>query len=371
MTVGFSAEHDELRAVLRRFLEEKSTSEDVRRLVDAAEPYDQAVWEQMSAQLGLQGLVVPEEFDGAGFGSVELGIVLEEMGRALLISPFFGTVALAAQALILSGDEDAGHRWLPEIAAGAVTATVAIAEDDGAWVPVEPATTARRLGEEWRLDGTKSFVIDGVTADLLLVVARAEDGPGLFLVEPGAQGVTRTRVEWLDVTRELAVVELTDVVASRVQLSDGFEVWHSAFYDRALAALAAEQVGGAARTLEMAVDYAKVREQFGRPIGSFQAIKHKCAGLLIEIEAARLAAAYACDAVERPGRDASVAAAVAAAQCSSAYTLTAKECIQVHGGIGYTWEHDAHLHLRRAKASELLLGRPQLQRARLADLVGI
>ncbi|MFT4265256.1 MAG: acyl-CoA dehydrogenase family protein [Nocardioides sp.] len=370
MSVGSTTEHDELRSVLRRFLDEKSSSEDVRRLIASAETHDTSVWEQMSNQLGLQGLVIPEEFGGAGFGPVELGIVLEEMGRALLVAPYFGTVALAAQALVLCDDGDISRRWLPEIASGSVTATVAIAEDDGSWT-ADPSATARRDGDDWRLYGTRCFVIDGATADLLVVVAAAPDGPGVFVVEPGASGVARTRVEWLDLTRELAVVGFDAVRASRVSPSGGFAAWRSAFLDRALAALAAEQAGGAARCLEMAVDYAKVREQFGRPIGSFQAIKHMCARVLIEVEAAHLAAAYAGSAVVRPGREASVAATVAAAQCSAAYTSAAKECLQVHGGIGYTWEHDTHLHLRRAKASESLLGRPQLQRSRLADLVEI
>jgi alkylation response protein AidB-like acyl-CoA dehydrogenase len=372
MSFSFTEDHEHLRQVVRRFLQEKSPSHEVRRLMEDAGNRDDAVWRQMAEQLGLQGLAVPQAYGGAGYGPVELGIVLEEMGRVLLVAPYFSTVALAGQALTASGDEEAKRRWLPGIADGSLTATLAVAEESGAgeWTDVE--TTAAAKGDGWVVTGSKSFVVDGHTADLLLVVARVEGGGlGLFGIEGGAAGVTRSKSDALDLTRDLATVSLDEAPAVRVGSHEDAAPWLNAINDLVLAAVAHEQIGGAARCLELAVDYAKVREQFGRPIGSFQAIKHKCAELLLEVESGRSAAYHAGEAVSMPGTEASIAAALAKAHCSAAFTRAAKECIQIHGGVGYTWEHDAHLYLRRAKSSELLFGTPLRQRARLADLVGI
>jgi alkylation response protein AidB-like acyl-CoA dehydrogenase len=269
----------------------------------------------------------------------------------LLPSPFFATVALAGQALTASGDDAAKSRWLPGIADGSLTATLAIAEESG----LADLTTTVTDGA---LSGTKMFVIDGHTADLLLVVART----GLFAVEGGAPRVRRTRLETLDPTRRLARIDFDGAPAMRI----GDALPRKAL-DLAVAALAAEQVGGAQACLDMAVAHAKVRVQFGRPIGTFQAIKHKCADLLLAVEAARSAAYHAASA----GEELPVAASVAGAYCSAAFTHAAKENIQIHGGLGYTWEHDAHLYLKRAKASEQLFGAPAAHRARLAELVGI
>jgi alkylation response protein AidB-like acyl-CoA dehydrogenase len=368
MSFTFSAEQEQLRTSVRRFLAEKSTSADVRRLMDGP-GNDPAVWARLTGELGLAGLAVPEDDGGAGCGPVELGIVLEEMGRVLLVGPYFGTVALAAQALAAVGDETARKRWLPSIADGSLTATVAVADDGGTWTGTT-ATAAESTVDGWALTGTKMFVLDGDSARLLLVVAAGPDGPGLFAVEPGAPGVQRSRLDALDPTRRLGRVELTTAPASRVDGGDGAAAVRR-LLDLALVALAAEQVGGAQRCLDMAVDYAKVRVQFGRPIGSFQAIKHKCADMLLAVESARSAAYHAAAAASAGDAESSIAAALAKAYCSEAYTAVAKENIQIHGGIGYTWEHDAHLYLKRAKSSELLFGGPAAHRDRLADLVGI
>ncbi len=342
----------------------------MRRLVDSGLSRDDAVWAQMAEQLGLQGIAIPVEYGGAGYGSVELGIVVEELGRVLVVGPYFATVALAAQLLVASDDEEAKRRWLPGIADGSRTATVAIAEDSGSWELADVAATAQPWGEQWLLNGSKLFVIDGHRADLVLVIARAGDGLGVFAVEADAPGMERAQLDTLDPTRELASVALHDTPATRIGRGDASS-WLVGALDLMLAASAAEQIGGAAACLDLAVEYAKVREQFGRPIGSFQAIKHKCATLLLEVESGRSAAYYASAAVTAPGPEASIAAAVAKAYCSQAFTHAAKECLQIHGGIGYTWEHDAHFYLRRAKSSELLFGSPARQRARLADLVGL
>jgi alkylation response protein AidB-like acyl-CoA dehydrogenase len=373
MTVGDSTEHDELRQVVRKFLSERSPAGAVRRLMEAGESRDPEVWSLLAGQLGLTGIAVPEQYGGAGYGPAELAIVLEEMGGALLVAPYFATVALAGQALTASGDEAAMARWLPGIADGSLTATLAVAEDSGTWELAEVAAVARPADGDncWTVTGAKLFVIDGHTADLLLVVASAPDGPGVFAVEGGAAGVESARLDALDQTRALASVVLTGAPAVRVGAGRDAAAWLSQVRDLALAALAAEQLGGAARCLDMAVGYAKVREQFGRPIGSFQAIKHKCANMLLDVECGRSAVQAASEAAAGRQPDAPLAAVLAYAHCSRAFTRAAKECIQVHGGIGYTWEHDAHLYLRRAKSSELLFGPPARQRTRLAELAGI
>jgi alkylation response protein AidB-like acyl-CoA dehydrogenase len=376
MSVADSAEHDELRRVVRDFLGEKSPSRAVRRLMEAGECRDDEVWALLAGQLGLTGIAIPERHGGAGYGPAELGIVLEEMGGALLVAPYFATVALAGQALAASGDEDAMARWLPGIADGSLTATLAVGEESGSWSLAEVAASAWPADGGWAVTGEKLFVIDGDTADLLLVVARAPDGPGVFAVERsaagnGAAGLETARLDTLDLTRALASVTLRETPAVRVGANRDAAAWLSEVRDLALAALAAEQLGGAARCLDMSVGYAGVREQFGRPIGSFQAIKHKCANMLLDVECGRSAVTHASEAVAGRQPDAALAAALAYAHCSRAFTRAAKECIQIHGGIGYTWEHDAHLYLRRAKSSQVLFGPPARQRTRLAELAGI
>ncbi|MFD4605501.1 acyl-CoA dehydrogenase family protein [Streptomyces sp. NPDC058464] len=382
MAPTFTEEHEELRATLRRFLADKAPSEAVRRSMESADGYDPALWRRMSDELGLLGLALPEEYGGFGGGPVELGLVLEELGRALLPSPYLATVALAGQALAVSGDDTAKARWLPAIADGSLTGTLALAEESGSWHvdDVRAGAVPDRGGAGNRVSGTKMFVVDGHSADLILVVARAATGPRLFAVEGTAPGVTRTRLETLDPTRRLARIDLDGALAQPV----GPKAADTTAYlrrvtDLAVVALAAEQAGGAQACLDAAVAYAKVRVQFGRPVGSFQAVKHKCADMLLKVEAARSAAYHALSVAatnplqsgESSESPLSAAAAVAAVCCADAYTHAAKENIQIHGGIGYTWEHDAHLHLKRAKSSEQLFGSPATHRRRLAGLVGI
>lgn len=379
----FTEEHEELRSTLSRFLADKAPSEAVRRAMESAPGHDPALWRRMAGQLGLHGLALPQEYGGSGGGPVELGIVLEELGRALLPSPYFATVALAGQALAVSGDDTAKARWLPAIADGSLTGTLALAEESGSWNVADVAAEAVPGDDAWRVSGTKMFVVDGHSADLVLVVARADTGPALFAVDGAAPGVTRTRLETVDPTRRLARIDLDGAPALRVGPPGDATGYLRTVLDLAAVALAAEQVGGARACLDAAVEYAGTRVQFGRPIGSFQAVKHKCADMLLKVEAARSAAYHAMSvaagtAGEQPlpasaGRpDAlSVSAALAAAYCADAFTHAAKENIQIHGGIGCTWEHDAHLHLKRAKSSEQLFGSPAAHRRRLADLVGI
>jgi alkylation response protein AidB-like acyl-CoA dehydrogenase len=371
MNFAFSDEQEELRAAVRRFLTEKSPETEVRRLMDTTEGYDPAVWSQMADQLGLQSLTIPEEFGGSGFSYVELIVVLEEMGAALLCAPFFSTVALAANALLTSGDVDAKKNYLPGIASGETIATLAITEDNGKWDFGGIECTAQRKGDSWSLDGHKMFVLDGHVADLIIVAARTAEGVTLFAVDGDAAGLTRTPLPTMDQTRKQARLEFSGTPATLIGAVGGAEPGLSKTLDLAAVALAAEQVGGAQHVLDASVEYAKTRIQFGRPIGSFQAIKHKCADMLLEVESAKSAAYYAGWAAAEDSDELPVVASLAKSYCSEAYFHAAAENIQIHGGIGFTWEHPAHLYFKRAKSSELLLGDPSYHRELLAQRIGI
>jgi alkylation response protein AidB-like acyl-CoA dehydrogenase len=368
---AFSEEQEELRKSVRRFLEDKSPETEVRRLMETTEGYDPAVWSQMAQQLGLQGLAIPEEFGGSGFTYVELIVVLEEMGRALLCAPYFSTVALAANVLLTSGDDSAKKEYLPGIASGDTIATLAITEPAGKWDEAGITLQATGSGDAWTLNGTKSFVIDGHTAGLILVAARTPAGVSLFAVPGDAPGLTRTPLATMDQTRKQAKLEFAATPARLVGTDGSGWATLSKTLDLAAVALAAEQVGGGQKVLEMSVEYAKVRVQFGRPIGSFQAIKHKCADMLLEVESAKSAAYYAGWAAAEDSDELPVVASLAKAYCSDAYFHAAAENIQIHGGIGFTWEHPAHLYFKRAKSSELYLGDPTYHRELLAQRIGL
>jgi len=367
---AFSEEQEELRAAVRRFLAEKSPESEVRQLMETVSGYDAEVWRQAARQLGLQGLAIPEKFGGSGSGYVELTVVFEEMGRVLLCAPFFATVALAANLLLSADDEVAKADYLPGLASGDVIATVALAEPSGRWDEAGVALTASESAGAWTLTGEKLFVLDGTIADLILVVARAPAGISIFAVEKGAPGLTVEPLATMDQTRKQARVLLGATPARLVGAEGAGWAAVSRMLDLAAVALSAEQVGGAQRVLDMAVDYAKTRVQFGKPIGSFQAIKHKCADMLLEVESARSAAYYGCFAAD-DGDELPVAASLAKAYCSEAYLHAAAENIQIHGGIGFTWEHPAHLYFKRAKSSELLFGDPAYHRELLAQRIGI
>jgi alkylation response protein AidB-like acyl-CoA dehydrogenase len=369
--LAFTEEQEELRRSVRRFLDDRSPVGEVRRLMAAEEGWDRDVWRAMAEQVGLQGIHVPEAFGGAGLGHVELGIVMEELGRRLACVPYFSTVGLAVNALLASGDERAQRELLPRLASGEATGTLAVLEPSGSWDLDALATHARREGDGWVVDGTKAFVVDGHTADVLLVAARTPGGLGVFAVEGGAPGVERVPVPQLDQTRKLARVELSAAPAEPVGEEGGAGSWLPRALDLAATALAMEQVGGAQRCLDMTVDYAKARHQFGRPIGSFQAIKHRCADMLLRVESARAAAYYAAWAAAEGAEELPAVASLARAYCSEAYSWVAGETIQVHGGIGFTWEHDAHLYFKRAKASELLLGDPAHHRELMLRRIGV
>mgnify|MGYP001381309075 CR=1 FL=1 len=371
MNFAFSEEQEELRRITRQFLETKSPETEVRRLMETTEGYDPAVWAQMATELGLQSLIIPEEYGGQGFGYVELTVVLEEMGRALLAAPFFSTVALATNTILHSGDEAAKKELLPGIASGETIATLAFTEPNGKWDLSGIEATATKDGDTWRINGTKMFVLDGHTADLVLVAARTGDDVSLFRVAGDAEGLTRTPLSTMDQTRKQAKLEFSNVPATLLgEQGKGGDVLGRVL-DLAVVALAAEQVGGAQKVLEMSVQYAKDRVQFGRPIGSFQAIKHKCADMLLEVESAKSAAYYAAWCASELNDELPSVASLAKAYCSEAYFHAAAENIQIHGGIGFTWEHPAHLYFKRAKSSELLFGDPTYHRELLAQRIGI
>jgi alkylation response protein AidB-like acyl-CoA dehydrogenase len=373
---AFSDEQEQLRDAVRKFLDAKSPESEVRRLMETTEGYDPAVWSQMAQELGLQSLHLPEAHGGQGFSFVEVGIVLEEMGRVLLCAPYFSTVCLAANAIMNAATDTQQSELLPGIASGETIAVLAFTEPNGKWDASGITMEAKGSGDSWTLAGTKMFVIDGHTANQVVVVARqagssGEDGISFFVVDGDAQGLTRTALATMDQTRKQARLDFDGVNAR--PLGEPGTGWAalSKTLDQAAVCLANEMVGGAQRVLEMSVDYAKVRVQFGRPIGSFQAIKHKCADMLLEVESAKSAAYYAAWAAAEDNEELPVVASLAKAYCSDAYFHAAAENIQIHGGIGFTWEHPAHLYFKRAKSSEILLGDATYHRELLAQRIGI
>jgi alkylation response protein AidB-like acyl-CoA dehydrogenase len=404
---AFSPEQEELRRTVRQFLDKTSPEAEVRRLMATERGYDPDTWRRLADELGLLGLAIPEALGGAGAGLTEVGIVAQEMGRALFCGPFFGTAVLAAVALTESADDAAQRRWLPAIAAGELIATLAIGgtqpgsggdgqdgwevaarpaggqhprqrlpEHDGREVtarPAGPQPPGERVPDErdgWVLDGTAGFVADGHIADLILVPAATAEGTSLFSIPGSAPGLARTLLPAFDGTRKHARLQFSAAPAALIGRAGGAGPALARVFDLGCVILACEQVGVAERALDMARDYALLRTQFGRPIGSFQAVKHKLANVLLEVEAARSAAWYGLWAADGRRDELPVVASIAQAACSSAAYLAASENMQVHGGIGYTWEHPAHLYFRRATTSRMWLGDPAAHHERLLGKLG-
>ncbi|WP_029115722.1 acyl-CoA dehydrogenase family protein [Mycobacterium sp. URHB0044] len=371
MALITTAEQEELRTVIREFLKRYSSEADVRKQIDGELGYDPQAWRTAAEQIGMHALAIPEELGGAGYGFDELAVVLEETGRALFTAPVLPSVVLAPALLLRSGDERACARYLPGIADGSTVATVAVSERAASWEESDINVAATRDGDRWLLDGTKAYVLSGAEATLILVAARTARGVSLFAVESSAAGFGAMPLPVMDLTRRLARVTFENCPAVLVGTDgEGWDVLAHVF-DYAIVALACEQVGGAAAVLDATVDYLKMREQFGRPIGSFQAIKHRCADMLVELESARSAAAYASAALAAGADDASLSASIAKVYCSQAFYHIAAESIQMHGGIGFTWEHPAQLFFKRAKSAETMFGSPSAHRERIAKLVGM
>src|SRR5262245_45445655 len=378
MDFGFSEEQEMLRKSARDFLVKESPMTYVRRMMEDDRGFTDEQWKKM-AELGWMGLILPEEHGGAGLTFVDLVVVLEEMGRVVLPGPFFSTVILGGVALAEGGSAAQKEELLPKIASGALRVTLAQLEPNGRWDADGIQLAAESGGGGYRLSGTKLFVPDAHTADLLVVAGRAPgskgaEGISLFLVDARAGGIKTTLLKMMDQTRKLCEVVLEDVnvPAARVLGSPG-QGWPllDHIIDRGKVGMCAEMCGGAQRVLEMSVDYAKVREQFGKPIGSFQAIQHKCANMLVEVESSKSATYYAAWAVANGVEEAPLAAAMAKAYCSDAYRHTAGEGIQIHGGIGFTWEHDMHIYFKRAKSSEVTFGDATWNREIVAQLIGL
>ena len=382
MEFAFTPEQLMIEETAARFLAQTCDSHAVRRAMDSAEGYDPQVWQRIGEELYWPALMIPESFGGLGLGFVELAILLEQSGRHLLCSPFFATAALATPALMLSSNPAVQADWLGAIAAGATRATLAFASRPG-WDADSVQAVATPDAGGYRLNGTYAQVLDGAQAQLLIVAARlpastGEHGISLFALPAETPGIKRTALPTLDQTRRLARIELHDVqLDSRhllVEVGQGWPLLRDTLHIGAIA-LAAEQTGGAQQSLDLTLAFIAERQQFGRAIASFQAIKHRCADMMLAVECARSAAYYAaCVAQERLAADGDPqvaaalgdAAATAQIHASEAFFHCAAESIQLHGGVGFTWEYDPHLYFKRARASEQLFGHPTLHRERLA-----
>lgn len=361
MRFSFSAEQDEFRTSLRRALEARSTTKDVRRLMATEQGFDPEGWKKLNQEMGLTAVLIPEAYGGAGFGYGELGIVLEEMGRNLLCAPFFSTAALATAAILNAGTEDQKKALLPAIAAGDVSATFAFSEDSGLNDAASVAMTATPSGSGYKLDGTKSFVLDGHTADLIVVMARkpgskGEEGLSFFTVDGKAAGLDRRLLKTMDETRKLARLTFKGVDAKLLGAEGKAAAPFARTLQQAIVCLANEMVGGAERVREDALDYVKMRMQFGRSIASFQTTKNKAADMLVDVEMAKSTAYYAAAALDEGDADLAAVASLSKAMAAEAYLQTAIHAVQMHGGIGFTWDNDTHLWFKRAKSSEILFG---------------
>jgi alkylation response protein AidB-like acyl-CoA dehydrogenase len=365
----FTDEQGQLRAAVRKFCAEHFDEQTVRRLMESDPPFDTAVWTRLGTELGVLGLSVPEADGGVGGSLVDQAVAVEELGASLACGPVFGTVFLAIPALVAASSGPVRDGLLPELVEGRRTAAFAVADRAGAFDPAAVSVTASRAGEQWTLTGTAERVVDGGIADDVLVAADGPDGVALFAVEAAGPGVERTPLATLDLTRSQATVRFSDAPARLV--ADSGEAQR--VIDHALqvgsALLAVEQVGAAQHLLDLSVEYAKTRLQFGRPIGSFQGVKHRLADLLVDLEHARSTAYHAVWALTDGSDDPALAASIAQATASAAFARVATDTIQVHGGIGFTWEHQAHLYFKRATTDAALLGSPEQHRSRVAAMV--
>ncbi|WP_380872776.1 acyl-CoA dehydrogenase [Sphingomonas sp. DBB INV C78] len=367
MSFTFSDEQVMLQDAAARLVEEAGSSAAVRAAGSSATGYDPTVWKQM-AEMGWSAILVPEAQDGLGLGQVELSIVAMACGRALLPSPLLATSA-ATRAILLAGTAAQQDRWLPTIATGERTATVALTGALGRYTPDDVAAQLKRDGDGYRLNGAAGFVLDGHVADLILVAAWLDDAIRFVAVPRDAAGLTAERLSWIDITRAIAQLSFDDVAIPADDLLPG-----DAFNEVlafANATLAAEQTGAAAAALDLTVDYAKQRVQFGQPIGQFQAVKHAMADLALQVEAAASAVWYAAAAADQRPEEFAEAAAIARLMASDALSKCAADMIHFHGGIGFTWEHDAHLYFRRARASGSLFGDPDTMAKIIADAIGL
>ena len=355
MDFSFSSDQNLLKNAARSFLDEHAKAAAVRLLWEDPRGESEALWKDM-AQLGWLGLSLPEAHGGSGLGMVETAIVLDEIGRAALPTPYWPT-ALAATAIDTMGTDAQKKRWLPAVATGDARATIAFLDGDLDWSPESITTRAEPASDGWRLTGVKRWVPWAHVANVLLVPARSPQGLTIFLVDPAAAGITLSPVQGMDFGTRWTHVALANVRATETVGAPGSATATlEGLLRRGAIGAAAEMLGAARRCLDMAVNYAKVREQFGQPIGSFQAIRHKCSDMLLEVENSHSAVYYAAWAQDASAEDADLAASVAKAYVGDASRKVCGEAIQVHGGIGFTWEYDLHIYFKRAKALETMYG---------------
>ncbi len=375
MDFGFSEEQDMLRQSVRGFLEAECPMTYVRQMMEDERGFAEDQWKKMVG-LGWTSLIIPEAYGGAGLNMVDMVVVLEEMGKVVFPGPFFASTILGGIAIDLGGSKAQKQQWLPGLADGSLRATLAQVEESGRWDADGIQLAATAAGGGYSLSGTKLFVHDAHNADLLIVPVRTAgagaDGVTLLVVERKAKGVGLRVLKTMDQTRKLCEVTFDGVSVGRdAVLGEVGKGWPllDRLIDRAKVALCAEMCGGAQKVLEMSVEYAKVREQFGKPIGSFQAIQHKCANMMVQVESAKSATYYAAWAVANDVPEAHLAACMAKAYTSDAYRFVSAEGIQIHGGIGFTWEHDMHLYFKRAKGSEVTFGDATHNRELVAQVV--
>ena len=378
MNFGFNEEQELLRNTARKFFENECPSEMVRRLMETPEGISPDLWKKLAEQ-GWLGLIFPDRYDGMGLGLVDLVVLMEEMGRAVAPGPFFSAVLLGGLAILEAGSEAQKKEWLPSVAAGDRRVALAWMEPSAQLGPAGITLTAAKRGDKYTLSGAKLFVHDAHTADALVVAARTRAGAGaegvsLFLLPKGTKGLEVTLLPTMDQTRKLCEVSCADVVVGADALlgAEGAG-WAplARVLDRATVALCAEMCGGAQKVLDMTVEYVKIRQAFGRPIGSYQGVKHRAADMLVDVENSKSITYYAAWALDEGSPEAPLAVSMAKAYVSDAYRRVAAAGIQLHGGIGFTWEHDLHLYFKRAKGSEFTFGDATYHRERVAQLVNL
>ena len=367
MKFSFSEEQEEFRSFLRRFLEEKSPTTEVRRLMATDAGWEKEQWRKVNTELGLTAIAIPEEYGGQGFGLSEQCIVLEEMGRSLLCAPYFSSAVLTANAILYGASEEYKKKYLSEIASGDLTASLAFTEETGAWDISSMSMCAEKTENTYHLTGVKSFVLDGHMSDLIIVLAKVNDNSGsqrlaLFSVDSTATGLTKNLLNSTDQTRKLAKLMFTDVEATCISSEDDVTEAMQKTFLKSCIGLSNEMVGGAERLREDTLEYVKMRMQFGRSIASFQVTKHKATDMLADVELAKSAAYYAAAAFDNGESDIAATASIAKASASEAYMQTAINAVQMHGGIGFTWDNDTHLWFKRAKSSEVFLGTADFHR---------
>ena len=379
MNFSFTEEQELIRDSARDFLSEESSSEKIRKAMLKDVGYELKIWESISADMGWTALRIPEEYGGLDLGHVELCILLEEMGSSLLCSPYYSTVCLAVSAFMNSDTEILKQEYLPKIAEGSLTATLAFDEENTGWDASGINTSYQTVDDGFLINGSKRYVLDGHSADLVIVAARSEnsidkEGLSLFVVTGEQEGLKRELLTTMDQTRKQAQLDFDNVLVSKEQLlgeeGKGWELLEKTLQHAGIA-LAAEQLGGSQKCLDMTVDYSKERVQFDRPIGSFQAVKHKCADMMVKVESARSAVYYAACIADEDTDELKEAAAIAQAYCSEVFMHCAADAVQLHGGIGFTWEYDLHLFFKRARAMEHYLGSPDYHRELVAQSIGL